>query len=112
MALDLDFCLGIPFIKQDEWNQYSYRENEFTNIYIYFISFFSSLKSVTIPHNFQVTLQCFLVNNESTEFLAILSFTQLKSLTNGNAVEQRENPIKRALKRSDRNHISGLSKTN
>lgn len=78
--------------------------------FIFFLSF--SLKSVTIPCNSQVTIQCSLVNNESTEFLAILSFTQLKSLTSGNALEQRENPVKRALKRSDRNHISGLSKTN
>lgn len=86
--------------------------------FIFFLSFqsqicyHSMLKSVSIPCNFQVTLQCSLVNNESTEFLTILSFTQLKSLTSGNAIEQRGNPIKRALKRSDRNHISGLSKTN
>lgn len=33
--------LLIHLIKWDEWNQYPYRKNEFTNIYICFISFFS-----------------------------------------------------------------------
>lgn len=37
-----------------------------------------------------MTLQCSMVNNESTEFLAILFFAQLKSLIDGNAVEQRK----------------------
>ena len=62
--------------------------------FIFSLSF--SLQSITILHTFQMTLQCSLVNNEPTEFLAILSFTQLKSLTNGNVVEQREKTIERA----------------